>query len=240
MSVSSILGVAAALYRLLFRRSVAIAAVVYAVIALVDLAADQLHGPTAGLLLGLLAFSLRFAGPVLVQGALVQIVRNIHEGERPEAIGALFRSAGSRIGSLVWASIVYGLGVGFGLLFFVVPGLLAAARWCLMAPLIMLENADAREARHFSSSMVRGKTATVLAAVVVSFVLTSAGSVFAYVAGLEIGDFCFVAFEYAWASITAPFAAHVLTVIYYNLADPERPVIHPDVRTWKSVWSGER
>jgi hypothetical protein len=43
---------------------------------------------------------------------------------------------------------------------------------------------------------------------------------------------------FVWTSLTAPFAAHVLTVIYYHLTDPARPVIHDDVFTWPSVWGG--
>jgi len=41
---------------------------------------------------------------------------------------------------------------------------------------------------------------------------------------------------FVWNSVTAPFTAHVLTVIYYRLTDPERPVIHEDLLGWSSVW----
>ena len=168
MSVSSILGTAWDLYVQLFRRSVAVAAIVYAVSALVDLSASRSRNETLGAVLGLVAFALAFAGPVLVQGALVWIVRNVHEGERPEQIGVLFEAARARLGSLLLASIVYGLGVAVGLVLFVVPGLLAAARWCLLAPLVMLEGRSTGEARRRSSEIVRGSTATVLGALVVT------------------------------------------------------------------------
>ncbi len=239
MSVSAILGDAFAVYRLLFRRSVATAAIVYAVIGLVELGARRAQDDTVNFVLEVSAFVLGFAAPVLVQGALVQIVRNVHKGERPEPIGALLRSAGSRGLSLVWASIVYGLGVGIGLLLLVAPGLFLAARWCLMAPLIMLEDADAREARNASSVMVRGKTWTVLGAILVAFLLTTVipatlALQYAYGSyGIEQA-----LFDLLWLSLTAPFYAHVLTVIYYKLADPERPIIHPDVAGWSSVWRG--
>jgi len=41
---------------------------------------------------------------------------------------------------------------------------------------------------------------------------------------------------FVWNSLAAPFDAHVLTVLYYRVTDPARPVIHPDVLHWKSVW----
>ena len=42
--------------------------------------------------------------------------------------------------------------------------------------------------------------------------------------------------SFGWSSLTAPFDAHVLTVIYYRLTDSEVPVIHPAVLQWDSVW----
>jgi hypothetical protein len=42
----------------------------------------------------------------------------------------------------------------------------------------------------------------------------------------------------AASAVAAPFEAHVLSVIYYRITDPENRVIHPDVRSWQSVWEG--
>jgi hypothetical protein len=42
----------------------------------------------------------------------------------------------------------------------------------------------------------------------------------------------------AWSSVRAPFTAHVLTVLYYRLTEPEQPVVHEDVWRWTSVWAG--
>lgn len=236
MSVSTILGTAWDLYVLLFRRSVAVAAMVYAVIALVDLSGSQSRNASVGALFGLLSFVLAFAGPVLVQGALVRIVRNVHEGERPEEIGTLFDAARERFGSLLLASIVYGLGVAVGLLLFIVPGLIAAARWCLMAPLIMLEGRGAGDARRRSSEIVRGSTATVLGALVVTFLLTAAIIPLELAAGIGTDGVAYAIVSFVWGTLTAPFFAHVLTVVYYQLVDAHRPVIHERWRSGESPW----
>jgi hypothetical protein len=98
---------ALAIYRLLFKRSVMTAAVVYAVIALVDLGHHALSGQRAQVL-ALVSFVAGFGGPLVVQGALVQIVRNVHEGAAPEEIPALFRRARERLWALLGAAIVYG------------------------------------------------------------------------------------------------------------------------------------
>ena len=53
---------------------------------------------------------------------------------------------------------------------------------------------------------------------------------------LPVGWITIYAIGFAWKSLTAPLEAHVLTVIYYRLTEPERPVIHEDVAGWESVW----
>ena len=224
------------IYRLLFRRSVLTAAIVFAVLAAVNVAND-FPGEGASFGLRTLGFALSFAAPVVVQGALVEIVRNIHEGLAAKGIGALYERARARFWSLLGASIVYGLGVFLGLLLLVVPGLLAAARWALMAPFVVLEGHDAGSARQRSSQTVRGQTGRVMVVVVLTFLLTAGPSILAFWF-LPGGDVAQDVFSFAWSSLTAPFSAHVLTVLYYRLTDPERPVIHEDVVRWRSVWEG--
>jgi hypothetical protein len=45
------------------------------------------------------------------------------------------------------AAFVYTLGIVFGLIALIIPGLLAFSRWSLMAPAIMLEGHNAGDAR---------------------------------------------------------------------------------------------
>jgi hypothetical protein len=238
VSIAGVLADGWRVYTLLFRRSVMVAAVVYLAIAALEVTSG-----TAAAVLGGLA---SFGGPVLVQGALVFIVRNVHEGRRPEEIMALGRAAGRRLLALLGASILYALGISFGLLLLIVPGLLAASRWSLMAPAIMLDNESVFGALDDSRGTVRGKrsalgdqTWRVLGVVAATFVLTAV-----IPTAVEIAVFRFhtshlrTVITAVVSTLTAPFAAHVLTVLYYRLTDPDRPTIHPDVRRWPSVWKG--
>jgi len=218
-------------YRLLFRRSVATAAIVYALNVVIRVASDVANDPWADFALGLASFLFLLGGPVLVQGALVEMVRNIHEGRHPERIRTLYAEARLKFWSLLWASIVYGLGVIFGLILLITPGLLVAARWCLMAPLIMLEGP------HGSTEIVGIGAAAyrpVLVIVVVTFLVTTTPTASPlFLPGGWASDYLL---PFIWSSLTAPFSAHVLTVIYYRLTDPERPIVHEDVLRWSSVW----
>jgi hypothetical protein len=235
LRVRSVLGDAVRVYRLLFVRSVTTAAVVYAAIALIDI----LHHANAGSAaqaLAVVSTVLGLAGPLVVQGALVAIVRNVHVGRPPERIGELFRLGGGRFWPLLGASLLYGFGVFLALLLLIVPGLILAARWSLLAPLVVLERRGVDEARRRSSELVKGHTGAVLGCVFLTLLIVSLIVWPLALTHLSFGTSVFLSF--LWSALTAPFEAHVLTVIYYRLADPDRPVIDPSVTRWHSVWDG--
>jgi hypothetical protein len=244
ITVSAVLSDAGDVYQLLFRRSFPIALGIYAVIGGVEIGADRTDGEGTRLAAGVLAFILSFAGPLLVQGALVKIVRNVHEGTRPEGALALLNDANSRLLSLVGASLIYSIGVVIGLVLLIVPGLLVAARWSLMAPAIMLEGKMAFSAKERSQEIVRGKIDNGLGdrtwfafwVVVISYLLTGIAP---GIAGAATS-----AWTGSWvlwivlSALAVPFQAHSLSVLYYRLVDPQRPAIAPEVKTWRSVWAG--
>ncbi len=164
------------------------------------------------------------------------IVRNVHEGVVPEKIGTLLGMSGARFWELLGAAILYGLCVLGGLILFVIPGLIVLARWSLLAPLIVLENCGVGEARRRSSSLVKGQGRTVLLCVLATWLIQAPVYVALSAGGLGYGTQTFLTF--LASALTAPFTAHVLTVIYYRLSDPDRPIIHPSVSRWRSIWDG--
>jgi hypothetical protein len=222
-------------YRLLFQRSVLVAATVYAVIALLEIA-NHASSDGAATLLAVVLLLCTLAGPALVQGALIEIVRNVHEGRAPETTNRLFAGAAGRLVSLIGASFVYAFGVAIGVVLLVIPGLVVLARWSLMPAVVMLEGQGVWAARRRSSSLVRSQTLEVFMCLFISFLIVLGGSLVILGLNLGFGTETFVSF--VWSSLTAPYAAHLLTVIYYRRADQGRPVIHPAVLTWRNVWEG--
>jgi hypothetical protein len=85
-----------------------------------------------------------------------------------------YRHTASRLPDLVLSALVTTLGILLGTIAFVVPGLILMARWALVVPLIVLEQAPWREALRRSNELVRGRTGRVLAIFVV---LTLIGAV---------------------------------------------------------------
>jgi hypothetical protein len=222
-------------YRLLWARSVLVAAIVYALIALVQLV-EHAAGSTGAALLGLLAAAASLAGPALVQGSLIGIVRNVHEGRAPESIQQLLGDARARLWRLIGAAFVYAFGIIGGLLLLIVPGLIVVARWSLMPAVVMLEGKSVGDARRRSRELVNGHSFAVFMCLLLSGLVVAAPAVAVLSAHRGFGTSTFV--NFVWSALTAPFIAHLLTVIYYRRSEPARPVIDPAVLEWKNVWAG--
>jgi hypothetical protein len=190
-----------------------------------------------GLLVGLLTVVLTLMGTSLLQGALVEVVRGLHEDgdDDPSALEALGR-AGTKVGRLVGVALIQSIGIGLGLLLFVVPGLLALTRWAVAVPVAMLEDRKTDDAIRRSKQILAGNGWNVFKVIFVSgllaVVVTIPFSLFAARAGL-VG--WWVASTLA-SMLVAPFAAHALTVVYFALVQPERPVVLDPGQSFESVW----
>src|SRR4051794_7483589 len=106
------------LYRTLFLRSFLTGFVVFAVLGIFQ------RSPYLAALIG-------FVGTTLVQGALVEVVEDEHRGRAPRRLVELYRTSASRLASMLWVSILMGIGVGIGLVLLIVPGVLLAIRWAV-------------------------------------------------------------------------------------------------------------
>ena len=239
MSIGGVLADAWRIYRRLIRRSIVVAGIIFAVVGL----ADALAARSNTTLTRLVALGLGLVGGLLVQGALVEVVRDLHEGREIRSLGAVYGSTRGRLGTLLGASILYGIGVVIGLFLLLVPGLIAAARWSLIVPLVMIEGLGWQEAFARSSALVKGQTGRVLVVNLLSNVLSAIASF-----ALAAFFIWFPPFFSVWiggaiaGAIVVPFGAHVLTVLYYKLTEPERPVL-ADTTTrsdWQSIWDEGR
>lgn len=235
---SEVLGEAFEVYRRLWLRSIVVAGLVFAVVSLADALANR--GTTAA---ALVTIVLSLLGGLLVQGALVEVVRDLHEGREPAPVGAYYSRTRDRLGTLFGASIVYSVGVAIGFVLLIVPGLIALARWSLTVPLVVIEKKGVGEAFSRSRQLVKGKTGTVLLILIVSGLLTGVANLLIHLAFRGLPAFWSIWLGGTIASaITAPYVAHVLTVLYYRLSEPARPVL-PDSPArdehWRSIWDEE-
>jgi hypothetical protein len=243
LEIKGVLKDTTAVYKSLFRRSVVTGFVVFALLGLIEVIAAVTHNVTIALVFGVLAVATGFIGTTFVQGALVDAVDSEHRGVAVPSVGELYRSSWQRLGSLVWLSLMTGVGVALGLMLFIVPGVLLAIRWTLAAPIVMLEGLGARAAMERSGELVQGHRGAVfrvllnvwVRTLIVGVILNVILSRLSATTGHPILSF-WLSGALASAVVT-PYAGHALSVVYYRLTDPSKPVIaDAPAPEWHSVW----
>jgi hypothetical protein len=96
----------------------------------------------------------------------------------PVTIVEALRAAWKRYTTLLWAQAIVGLVIMVGFLLLIIPGILWALSYALVAPVIMLEPVNARQGRQRSWELVsgeRGKVFLVLAVVSILTAVVSGG-----------------------------------------------------------------
>jgi uncharacterized membrane protein YesL len=226
------------LYKRLFLRSLVMGAIVFGTLNLVR--ALLLTG-VGGASMSLLALMLSICGVALLQGGLVEIVRGLHDdGDDEATVGQAFSRASGKLAKLVRVSLLSSIGIGIGWLLLLVPGLVLMTRWAVAVPVAMLEGGNARDALRRSREMVAGNGRAVFSVIFFVGLLTGVVSIpFLIVAG-HAGMFGWWLAVTLSSMLTAPYTAHALTVVYYVLAEPQRPVILDPGHRWQSVWDEQR
>ena len=228
--ISDVLGEAFDVYRRLWGRSVLVGGLIFAVVSL----GDAFTANSRSAWPELVALLLTLVGSVLVQGALVLVVADLHDGREPATISEYYDRTRDKLGTLLGASILYGFGA-----IVIAP----IALWSLAIPLVMIEGLSRREAFRRSSLLTRDRIWRILLLVLISAGI--GGLIRLAIAGAFDSVHGFVA---VWAvgtianAIAAPYSAHVLTVLYYRLTAPERPVLpdRPPRDAWQSIWDKEK
>jgi hypothetical protein len=155
----------------------------------------------------------------LYQGMVVGLVRDVQDGRRDSSIGELVRSVLPVLLPLIGAGLIAAIGILFGFLLLIVPGLYLLTIWAVTAPAIVVERRGVFDAFGRSRQLVRGNGWQVLGVMVVAVVIGLAADLL--LTGLAEGladDPILEIVSYALAStVTAPIEALVAAVLYFRL-----------------------
>ena len=211
---SGVLGEAWALYKAHWRHFLPISFLVYLTVALVGALLTAVLTWVGALIAALISI----VGLFWVQGALVRAVEDVRDGRPDLSLGETFARVRPQLPAIIVAGILAGLGVFFGLILLIVPGLVLMTWWCLIIPVIVLEGTSAGTAFGRSRELVRGYGWSVFGVIVLAFLLLIGFGIVLGIILTPLADWLqnFIS-NIVSGALTAPFIALTLTVLYFRL-----------------------
>jgi hypothetical protein len=225
-SVLQIIGTALSLYRrypLLFVVLALVVTAPYELVVLAALGSAPIGGSSnnASTALILVLADVALVGP-LISALYAHAVISIARNQKPTFVAVATRVA-RVLPVVVAAQIIAGLGIGVGLLAFIVPGVYLLIRWAVVAQAAALEHPDWIGALRRSGELVRGNYAHVFGVVVLTTAVNlGLSEVAGSVSGnrTSVGD---VIIGIAAGTIIRSFAALTTAILYFDLLARERP-----------------
>jgi hypothetical protein len=225
-SVAQILGAALSLYRRYPVLFIALALVVtapYELIVLAALGTAPIGGRSnnASTALILVLVDVALVGP-LISALYAHAVVSIARDEKPTFVAVASRVA-RVLPVVVAAQIVAGIGIGVGLLAFIIPGVYLLIRWAVVAQAAALEHTDWMGALRRSGELVRGNFVHVFGVVIVTTAVNLGLSETAGALSANKTQVADVIIGIAVGTIIRSFAALTTAILYFDLLARERP-----------------
>lgn len=189
------------------------ALLVFAVVGIVS----GLLADAGGVILALIATIVRLAGHALYTGFVVKLVQDVRDGRRDQSVGDLFEAAMPAIVSLIVFGILFGIAVGIGFFFLIVPGLILITFWSVGVPAIVVEGAGPIDAFGRSWRLVRGDAWSVFGVLLIVLLIVIAISFVLGLIGAAIGAGGFIVATIVSAAVTAPIFSIAVSVVYFEL-----------------------
>jgi hypothetical protein len=209
-----VIGEAWSLYKRYWRHLLPISFVVYLAIAIVSALLTLALGWFGALVAALISL----IGLFWVQGALVTAAEDIRDGRADLSFQETFQRVRPQLGAIVVAGLLAGLGVFFGLLLLIVPGLILMTWWVLIIPVVVLERMPAGSAFSRSRELVRGYGWKVFGVIVLTILLLLAFEIVLSIVLSPLADWLqsFVS-NIVSGALTTPFIALMWTLLYFRL-----------------------
>jgi len=182
---------------------------------------QQTTSAGTALLLTLIEFAI--VGP-FVSALQVQAVLMIGEGHRPTLADVLAQSV-RILPVVVAAEIIAGIGIGIGLILFILPGVILALRWAVVAQAAAVERTDWPSALRRSAALTSRNYLRIFALLfIVSLIVLAIVDGIGQAAGTSTSA-PHVVLGIAIATITRSFQALTTAVLYFDLRARESSLL---------------
>lgn len=154
---------------------------------------------------------------MLFTAMVVGLVDAVQDGPRETSVGGLLLAVRPVLGELILVGVVAGIGIFIGFILLVVPGLVLATVWSVVAPVVVLERPGGLRALGRSRDLVRGNGWGVFCVIFVLIflvgLLASGVDIAANSAGTDVG----LIVRVVVGIFTAPLGALAGAVLYVDL-----------------------
>jgi hypothetical protein len=178
---------------------------------------EGLLSVSGSVVLGILGALVGLAATFLYTGYVVKLVQDVRDGRRDFSVGELFSHATPYVGTLILNGILAGIAIVIGFILIIVPGLILITIWAVISPSIVVEDRGVMEAFGRSRELVRGQGWQVFGAIVLAFLIVIAVGIVFSIVGAAIGDAGLVVLRAIGNIITAPVAALVSSILFFDL-----------------------
>ena len=219
-----VIGEAWALYKAHWRHLLTFSFTVYLAVAVIG----ALLAAALTWLGALLAALLSLVAVFWLQAALVKAVDDVRDGRADLSLGETFAAAQEHLTAVIVAGILAAIGIIVGLILLIVPGLVLMTWWAVIIPTIVLENRSAGESFTRSRELVRGYGWSVFGVIVLVILLLIGFQIVLGLVLTPLADWLqsFVS-QIVSGTLTAPFIAVVLTLLYLRLRAAKEPAATP-------------
>lgn len=201
------------MYKTHARHLLTIAFVIYVIAAAIE-AILGLLGTLGALLAGIVSIVAAF----LLQATLIKAVDDVRDGRADLSLGDTVEAARPYVGRVAGASILAGICILIGLILVIIPGLFLLTIWCLIVPVIVLENASVGQSFGRSQQLVKGYGWHVFGTLVLVFLLLIVSNiVIALILSALPQALANAISGIVSGTIVSPFLAIVLTMGYFRL-----------------------
>jgi hypothetical protein len=212
--LSGVLSESWQLYKRYAQHLLTISFIVYLITALISALLQEVGG-VFGLLLGSL---ITVIAVFLLQAALVKAVQDVRDGTVNLSVGQTFSAAVPYLGSVTIASIIAGILITIGFILVIIPGVALVTIWCLIVPVIVLEQSGALDSFGRSYNLVRHHFWNVFGTLFLVFLILLGidivlGVIFSFMPYF-VGHFLSTVIA---GTLVAPFIAVVVTLMYFRL-----------------------
>ena len=221
---SGVIGEAWNLYKAHWRHLLSISFIVYLAVAIIGVLLVALLTWLGAILAVLVSLIALF----WLQATLVKAVDDIRDGRADLSVSDTFEAARAHLAAVLVAGLIAGIGIAIGFVLLIIPGLVLLTFWCVIVPTIVIEGKSAGESFGRSFDLVRGHFWRVLGVIVLAVLIYFGFEIVLALILSPLADWLKNFFStIVSGTLTAPFFALVLTVLYFRLRAAQEQVAPP-------------